>query len=79
MLSLQLEGEGRILGVGNGNPSFLGEDHPKELDCHKFSIPAFNGLAQVLLQSNKKAGKLRLTCTSEKMETILEINSEEHF
>ncbi|MBR2150029.1 MAG: DUF4982 domain-containing protein [Prevotella sp.] len=79
MLSLQLEGEGRILGVGNGNPSFLGEDHPKELDCHEFSIPAFNGLAQVLLQSNKKAGKLRLTCTSEKMETILEINSEEHF
>ena len=39
----RLEGHGRILGVGNGDPMYLGEDHPKEKGCHMFSIPAFNG------------------------------------
>ena len=51
MLTLRIEGDGHILGVGNGDPMYLGEDHPKTLDCKEFSIPAFNGLAQVLVQS----------------------------
>ena len=63
-LTLRLEGDGRILGVGNGDPSYLGEDHPKEADCHEFSIPAFNGLAQVLVQSSGKPATLTLTATS---------------
>ena len=63
-LTLSLEGEGRILGVGNGDPSYLGADHPAEPDCRMFSLPAFNGLAQVIVQSTKQAGALRLQCTS---------------
>ncbi len=69
MLSLTLEGEGRILGVGNGDPSYLGADHPKELDCKQFSIPAFNGLAQVLVQSSTSAGAIRLTATAENLKS----------
>lgn len=64
-LTFRLEGHGRILGVGNGDPMYLGEDHPKEKDCHTFSIPAFNGLAQVLVQSGDEAGTLQLSCEAE--------------
>ena len=53
MLTFRLEGEGRIIGVGNGDPAYLGEDHPKDKDCHEFGIPAFNGLAQMIIQSSQ--------------------------
>ena len=49
-----------ILGVGNGDPSYLGEDHPQTSDCKSFSIPAFNGLAQVLIQSSSEPSTLNL-------------------
>ena len=67
MLTFRLQGEGRILGVGNGDPSYLGEDHPKDSDCHEFQIPAFNGLAQVLIQSSQKPSVLTLTASSERL------------
>ena len=67
-LRLRLEGDGRILGVGNGDPSYLGEDHPKDPDCHEFSIPAFNGLAQVLVQSAKTPAQLTLAVTADRLE-----------
>ena len=63
MLTLSLEGNGLILGVGNGDPAYLGEDHPQAQDCHQFQIPAFNGLAQVLIQSGKTPAQLILNCT----------------
>ena len=65
MLTFRLEGDGRILGCGNGDPSYLGEDHPKQKDCKEFSIPAFNGLAQVLIQSGHSKGGITLACSSE--------------
>lgn len=65
MLTFTLEGGGRILGAGNGDPSYLGDDHPKMSDCRTFSIPAFNGLAQVLIQSDKSASTLQLTANSD--------------
>ena len=67
LLTLSLKGDGRILGVGNGNPAFLGDDHPREKDCHQFQIPAFNGLAQVLIQSGKTPAQLVLNCTGDKL------------
>ena len=66
-LTFRLEGEGRILGVGNGDPSYPGEDHPKMQDCKTFSIPAFNGLAQVLVQSGRASSTLSLTATSDQL------------
>lgn len=69
MLSIRLDGNGRILGVGNGDPSYLGADSPKEKDCRTFQIPAFNGLAQILVQSSSNASTLNLSCSSENLKT----------
>ena len=65
MLTFRLEGNGRIIGAGNGDPSYLGADHPKDKDCKEFSIPAFNGYAQVLIQSNRDAGNIQLKCLAD--------------
>ncbi len=65
VLTFHLEGNGRILGAGNGDPAYLGEDHPRQQDCHDFTIPAFNGLAQVLIQSGRQPSPLTLTAQSE--------------
>ena len=67
MLTFQLEGDGRILGAGNGDPSYLGEDHPKAKDCREFSIPAFNGLAQVLIQGGHNPSSLVLSCSADQL------------
>ena len=69
LLNLLLEGDGRILGVGNGDPMYLGADHPKELNCKAFAIPAFNGLAQVIVQSGEMPSTMTLRCQSEKLQT----------
>ena len=69
MLRFTLEGNGRILGAGNGDPQYMGEDHPKDEDCRAFCIPAFNGLAQVLIQSSQEPSVLRLTANSDGLKT----------
>jgi beta-galactosidase len=65
VLTFCLEGAGHILGAGNGDPAYLGDDHPRQQDCRKFTIPAFNGLAQVLVQSSRQPSSLTLTAQSE--------------
>lgn len=65
LLTFCLDGDGRILGVGNGDPSYLGADHPQGKDCKTFVIPAFNGLAQVLVQSSHSPAVLTLTASAE--------------
>lgn len=69
LLTFTLEGNGRVLGAGNGDPMYLGADHPKDKDCRQFTIPAFNGLAQVLVQSGEEASTITLRCQSEKLQT----------
>ena len=69
VLTFEIEGDARILGAGNGDPMYMGEDHPKRQECRTFSIPAFNGLAQLLVQSTETAGSIRLSCTSEGLKT----------
>ena len=64
-LTFSLEGDGRILGAGNGDPAYLGPDHPQAPDCRSFSIPAFNGLAQILIQAGRNPSTLRLTATAD--------------
>ncbi len=65
LLTLRLKGDARIIGVGNGDPSYLGPDHPKDINCKEFQIPAFNGLAQVLVQSSSKPSVVTLTATAD--------------
>ena len=69
VLTFRLEGEARILGVGNGDPMYLGHDHPNSINCKEFSIPAFNGLAQVIVQSTEKASEITLNCLSDGLRT----------
>jgi len=77
MLTFRLEGEGRIIGVGNGDPAYLGEDHPKDKDCHEFGIPAFNGLAQMIIQSSQIPSALTLSCTADGLKQgYLSLNTE---
>ena len=69
MLKIQLEGDARIIGAGNGDPMYLGEDHPKNPNCKEFSIPAFNGLAQILVQSYDIPSTITLQCLSDGLKT----------
>ena len=69
MLRFQLEGDARIIGAGNGDPMYLGEDHPKNPNCKEFSIPAFNGLAQILVQSYDTPSTITLRCQSDGLKT----------
>lgn len=72
-LDISLEGDARILGAGNGDPSWNGAENPNDKDCKAFSVKAFNGLAQILIQSGHTPGDIRLTCTADGLEasTIL--------
>ncbi len=75
-LTFRLTGNGHILGAGNGDPSYLGADHPKDKDCKEFSIPAFNGYAQILIQSNHQTGNIQLECTADGLKSgIINIES----
>lgn len=56
-VSFHLEGSGRILGVGNGNPSDHDPDHAGERN-------AFHGRCIVVIQAGAKPGSLQLTATS---------------
>ena len=69
LLNFRLEGDARILGVGNGDPMYLGQDHPNSINCKEFSIPAFNGLAQVIVQSTEKTSEITLNCLSDGLKT----------
>lgn len=64
-LTFSLEGDASIIGCGNGGPSYLGSDHPDKQPCHTFSIPAFNGRAQVLIQSGQQPSTVTLKCTAD--------------
>lgn len=65
MLTFTIDGEASILGAGNGDPAYSGDDNPKQKGCKKFSIHAFNGLAQLLVQSADAAGIATVACQAD--------------
>ena len=67
-LKLSLRGDAAIIGVGNGDPSWHGAENPNSPSCKKFSVRAFNGLAQVLIRSGETAGTATLSCSGDKIE-----------
>jgi beta-galactosidase len=68
-IKLSVEGEGKIIGVGNGNPT--SHEPPKGKE-----IKAFHGLAQVLVQASGNDGQITLTAESEGLEAAkLELSS----
>ena len=61
VLRLTVGGPVRILGVGNGDPAYRDGERPADSGARTYSVRAFNGLAQVLLQSTGEAGEGVLT------------------
>ena len=60
LVKFSIEGQGKIIGTGNGNPSSHEPDKANERK-------AFNGYCLVLIQSNKQAGEIKLKASSEKL------------
>ena len=60
-INFVIEGPGKIIGVGNGNPTCHEPD--KSADGAPWSRSLFNGLAQITVQSTRDAGEFKLTAT----------------
>lgn len=59
-VQFSIEGPGKIIGTGNGNPS---SHEPDKASQRK----AFNGYCLVLIQTEKKAGEIKLKAVSENL------------
>jgi beta-galactosidase len=57
-VAFEISGPGRIIGVGNGDPN----SHEPEKGNRR---SLFNGLAQVIVQSTRDAGEIKLTATAD--------------
>ncbi len=64
-LKISVEGSARILGVGNGASNFRAKERPTGDDRQHFEVEAFNGLAQVLIQSDGTSGKASVTIAAD--------------
>ena len=61
LIQFELTGSGRILGVGNGDPSC----HEPDVCEDGWKRSVFNGLAQIIVQSSKEPGEIKLTARAE--------------
>jgi beta-galactosidase len=58
LIGFRISGEGRLIGVGNGNPNCQESDkEPKR--------SLFNGLAQVIVQASKRRGEIHIEAVKE--------------
>jgi beta-galactosidase len=57
-LAFKISGQGKLLGVGNGDPNCQESDKEPRRSL-------FNGLAQVILQSTKRAGEIHIEAVKE--------------
>ena len=64
-LSISVEGPVKILGVGNGDPTFRTKERPSDGNRKEFSVNSFNGLAQILIQSEASGGTGNIRVSSE--------------
>ena len=62
LVEFSIEGPGKIIGTGNGNPS----SHEPDKASRRM---AFNGYCLVLVQSDKQTGEIRLKASSEKLKS----------
>jgi len=76
-ITFSVDGPGRILGVGNGDPAFNDAERPEDGQEKAFHVRTFNGLAQILIQSTGESGVILLDCGSDGMEdALLKITSD---
>jgi beta-galactosidase len=62
----RLSGAGRLIGVGNGDPSCHESDKP--VSAIEARRSAFNGLCMAIVQSAKRSGSIRVEASSEGLE-----------
>jgi beta-galactosidase len=60
LVKFEIEGAGKIIGTGNGNPT----SHEPDKASQRM---AFNGYCLVLVQADKQAGEIKLKATSDKL------------
>ena len=73
-LDFTLEGEGRIIGVDNGDPTDLSSYQGSD-DSHA-SRRTFSGKALIIVQTSKTAGTIRVSASGEGLaSSVIEINS----
>ena len=66
-VTFKIAGPGRVIGVGNGDPSCHEPDKPSSGTEAKRS--AFNGLAMAIAQALKRPGEIRIEAHSPGLET----------
>ncbi|MDR0940425.1 MAG: DUF4982 domain-containing protein [Mediterranea sp.] len=71
-LTISVSGPVRILGVGNGDPAWRDAERPTDRDARTFRVKAFNGLAQLLLQSTGQRGEAEVSVSLDGGETCNE-------
>jgi beta-galactosidase len=64
----RLTGPGKIIGVGNGDPSCHETDRPNSTDAAMRS--AFNGLCLALVQATDQAGTIHLEAVAEGLQSV---------
>jgi beta-galactosidase len=64
-INFHLEGAGKIIGVGNGDPSCHEPDTFIKDATPQWSRSLFNGLAQIIVQSTRDADEFKLTASSD--------------
>jgi beta-galactosidase len=74
LIHFEMKGTGRIIGVGNGDPS---SHEPDKYLSGNYQRRLFNGKCQVLIQSGRQAGPIVLLASSEGLNSVsIEIESE---
>lgn len=71
LVKFEIEGPGKIIGVGNGNP----KSHEPDKASQRM---AFNGYCMVLVQTEKQAGQIKLKATSENLKDAEVVIRAEH-
>jgi len=67
LITFEITGPGKIIGVGNGDPSSHEPDQfiaTQESPMPKWQRSLFNGLAQVIVQSTKDGGEIKLSASA---------------
>lgn len=73
-VTFTLNGPGKIIGVGNGDPA--SHDPEQFIGTEQWKRKTFNGLAQIIVKTKKQAGEITLTASSEGVtSTVLKLNS----
>ena len=70
-IRFQLTGPGRLLGLGNGDPSCHEPDKPGSANDGRRSV--FNGFCMALIQSLRQAGEIRLSASAAGLEPGLAV------